>query len=299
MYGLTGIGQQYMPSMNYANQMGQFAGNAGGMIGNELARGGWDQGLANRINQTGGSFDPYNNPALMQSIAAGNQELIRQFNQGVMPQMNQQFNAAGPGAYGGTRAGVAEGIARQGLTDAISKQTSDRLAQGYESGLNRYVTDRGNTLNTALGAGSQYNDMFRFGFNALPQIYQQAWQAGMAPGQVTQNYGQALGTFGGMQQQNNQNQINWGNQQWNAAMDAPYNTMTRFAALANPYLQPANTGGQFAPQQPSTAQNVLGGAMTGYGIYDQWRQGQGGGGYTGGMPNDVYNAARGQTWWQA
>ena len=121
MYGLTGIGQQYAPSMNYANTMANFAGNAGGMIGNRLSQGGWDPYLANQINQTGASFDPYNNPALMDSIRAGNQELVRSFNQGVMPQMNQGFNAAGPGAYGGTRAGVAEGIARQGLTDAISR----------------------------------------------------------------------------------------------------------------------------------------------------------------------------------
>lgn len=134
-------------------------GQAAGMIGNTMSNygGGWSGGMADTINQTGASFNPFN-PMVGQMAGAANQQLGRDFRQNVMPELNRAAGAAGPGAYGGTRAGVAQGVREQGLADAMQRQTTDLYGGAYEAGLGRYVQDRGQTLgatNAAMQTGGQ------------------------------------------------------------------------------------------------------------------------------------------------
>ena len=83
-----GFAQANAQAGNAMNQPGfGLAANAvGGTLGSY--GGGYSTGMADTINTTGASFDPYKNPALLQSVGAANRALGRDFNQSVMPAMN-------------------------------------------------------------------------------------------------------------------------------------------------------------------------------------------------------------------
>ena len=115
--------------------------------------GGYDQAIADQINRTGASFDPWNNPALGSAVSEANQRLGRDYLQTVAPALDISASAGGPGAFSGSRAGVVQGMQEQSLADAMQKQTTDMLSSGYETGLNRYVQDRGTTVQGAIDAG--------------------------------------------------------------------------------------------------------------------------------------------------
>ena len=117
--------------------------------------GGYSNQMADNINRTSASFNPWNDQ-LEGAIGSANRQLARDFNQQVMPEMNRAAIGSGPGAYGGTRAGVAQGLREQGLADAMQRQTTDMSNAGYEAGLNRYVQDRATTVgatNEAMRTG--------------------------------------------------------------------------------------------------------------------------------------------------
>lgn len=323
---------------------------AGGQVGSTLNNfgGGYSTDMADTINTTGASFNPMN-PYLQGHIAQANQQLGRDFNQQVMPQMDSAATASGVGGYGGARAGVAQGIREQGLADAMQRQTTDMMNQGYESGLNRYVQDRGQTVsatldamrtggslgmqgaqtlgnlgqmqgalqqnaasgygtnaanmasnrlnaaqtsaglsgqqqNAQLGAASQIgglgqyglgqqNNMYQAGMTGLPNLQSHAYNAGMAPGNVQQNLGNAMQGYGQQQQAQNQNVSNWYNSQFNAAQQYPQQQFGQYANTVNPYLQ---AGGQQpgAPVQGNPFTAGIGGAMAGYGAYNSWQNSQ-------------------------
>ena len=274
--------------------------------------GGWSGSMANQINQTGASFDPFNNPALGQSISAANQRLGRDFNQSVMPELNRAAVSAGPGAYGGTRAGVAQGIREQGLADAMQKQTTDMSSQGYAEGLNRYVQDRGQTLgatNRAMEFGgnlgmqnaglmaelansraghantaaqtigdmgkfslNQRNDMWRFGQDRQTDNIRQQWEANRAPGLAGVDMGNAMQDFGNRQQTDNQATLDWMNRRANHANNYQDERLQKYSNLVNPYLEPGKVAPQQVGQPANTYGDVAGGALAGYGAYDAWNR---------------------------
>lgn len=332
---VAGWDQARMLAGNAPNRPG--FGRSAGMVNNTMDQygGGWSSGLANTVNQTGASFNPWN-PMLGQMAGAANAQLGKDFRQNTMPQLNKDLVGAGPGAYGGTRAGVAQGMREQSLADAMQRQTTGIFGSGYEAGLGRYVSDRANTLSTVnnamqtggnlgMAAAQQYgnlgqmrgqlmnesarnignfanqrggvmnesarnlgnmgltsmganNEMFRFGHGSLlPQGIRNTYQAGQAPGQVQQNYGRAMTGIGGIQQQQNQNNLDWMNNRYNAQQSYPDTRLNNYAGMIGPYMQP----GQVQPQQvgqvaPATNpwSTGLGGAMAGYGAYDAYRSSQ-------------------------
>jgi len=121
---------------------------AAGRVGQTLGRYGQAMGPG-QINQIGASFNPWN-PQLRAMIGSANQQLGRDFRQNTMPGFNRGLVGSGPGAYGGTRAGIAQGLREQGLANAMQNQTTRMAGQGYEAGLGRYVQDRQSTLANML-----------------------------------------------------------------------------------------------------------------------------------------------------
>jgi hypothetical protein len=206
------------------------------------------------------------NPMLMGMIGQANQQLGRDFNQNVMPQLNRGLVGSGPGAYGGTRAGIAQGIREQGLADAMQRQTTQMAGQGYEAGLGRYVQDRGNTLGamgTAQGVGAQ---------NARTALDAQQFAAGLAgqgAGYGTQ-IGQTLAGIGGQQQGHNQALQDWYNQQYDYAQGYPnqqFNNWTNWmSGVTKPGNQASVTPNPIQPQRPgytSPFAGIAGGAYAG------------------------------------
>jgi len=268
----TAVGAPNQPGFNQAYGLG-------GLNYSQFGSG-WNPQLANQINQVGASFDPYNNPALLDSVQSGVDMLQRQFNQETMPNINAQLGSAGPGAYGGTRAGVAEGIAAQGLTDAQGQLINDMLSQGYAQGLANYVGDRGNTLSTALGAGqiggelglgtaqlygdlanqqgnlglgsaqiqgelganqlNAQNNLYGMGLQYLPGLQTQAYNANLTPGQSLTGLGQEMAGYGFAQQQADQNQLDYYNQQNAEMVNWPWQQLMNYNSVMNPYLAPGN-----------------------------------------------------------
>ena len=334
---LQGLGQQMPATQQYANNMGNLAnqatntynqggfgwnpymGGAYGMAqgapnqpgfgaaanaaGNTLGRygGGWSGQMANTINQTGASFNPMNQ-YLTGMVGEANKQLGRDFNQQVMPAMNRAAIASGSGGYGGTRAGVAQGVREQGLADAMQRQTTQMLGQGYEAGLGRYVQDRGNTLATTLGALSQGGQLGMQGaqlfgnlanmqgglanqaagtmgqlgtssqqmnnamFNQLPGFLGGAFEAGRAPGQLTGQFGGMLGDIGAGQQGQNQRMLDWYNQQYNGMQQMPWDRAGQYAGMISPWTMPGNIGAV----NSQTPVSPLGGALTGAGLGFGW-----------------------------
>lgn len=80
---------------------------------------------------------PESNPALQEYIALANQETARAFNQNVLPGLKGQAQAVG--GVGGSRAGIAEGLATQGLQRQIAQQTAGITSAAYGQGLNAYT----------------------------------------------------------------------------------------------------------------------------------------------------------------
>jgi len=145
------VAQQFqMPGMDWLNTSLPNIGFQGSREQIAKTLGQYGTGLsAAELNQIGASFDPWN-PKLRSEIAAANTQLGDQFREYTMPGLNRSLAGSGPGAYGGTRAGIAQGLATQGAMDAIQKNTTDMTSRGYEAGLGRYVADRGTTIQGLL-----------------------------------------------------------------------------------------------------------------------------------------------------
>ena len=83
---------------------------------------------------SGDVLNPESNPALQQYIDLANQATTRSFQQGVLPSL--KGGAVQAGNVGSSRAGIAEGLASQGVTRQIAQQTAGLASAGYGQGLN-------------------------------------------------------------------------------------------------------------------------------------------------------------------
>lgn len=265
-FGLAGSavpGNQYTGAAGnlYRQASHQPAFGAGlSMLGNSLnaSNGGYSTGLADTINTTGASFDPYNNPALADSISEANDMLGRDFRQNVMPTMDRAAIGSGVGGYGGARAGVAQGMREQSLADSMSKQTADMMSAGYESGLNRYVGDRANTVNATVGALDNYSNL---GLSAAGT----AANIGNMQGNLNLGAGQGLGDLSGQQRDAalQASQIQSGLGQYGLGQN---NSMYQYGTGMMPDLQDRAYQGAL---QPGQTMQQLGGAMSGMGQQQQ------------------------------
>lgn len=84
-----------------------------------------------RLNDIG--LNPQDNPALPGLIQAGIRPLTENLTQNVLPNVRNQ--AVAGGQYGGSRQGIAEGLATQSFNNAAGDVVSNILGTAYSSGL--------------------------------------------------------------------------------------------------------------------------------------------------------------------
>ncbi len=251
--GLYPAAQQWFNSPTTPYFPGQ---QVAGFTGNQQT--GWDtsienlqgmQGAAQGMAQTGqqawdkyNSFDPFNNPALADSVTAMQQSMQKAYDRSVHQQTAS--NAIAAGGYGGSRQGIAEGIARGDFMDTMGKNTADMYTSAYNQGLGRQ---------TALLQGQ-------------PGMLNATNQLAMQPYQVGNKLAQAYGNIGSTQQQQNQNQINANMNEWQYYRDAPLNKLTGMSNLLAPGLGVAATSTGPNPNAGNPIANAIGGAAAGYGV---------------------------------
>lgn len=138
-----------------------------------------------------GVLNPAANPALQDYIALANKQTTDAFNQNVLPGLKS--SAVQAGNVGSSRAGIAEGLAAQGLQQQIGTQTAGLTSQAYGQGLDAYMkglalAPQTAQLQQAPGALQQQISSVIAGLETLPQDQQlqllQAYQ-----GLITGNYG--------------------------------------------------------------------------------------------------------------
>lgn len=105
-------------------------------------------------NQLSGSV---NNPYLDQQIAAIGTDISNNLNRNVLPGLRSQ--AVASGQYGGSRQGIAEGLAAQGATQQLANQSAMLRGNAYEAAQNRQGTAASNLSN--LGISNSTNNANR------------------------------------------------------------------------------------------------------------------------------------------
>ena len=220
------------------------------------------------VQQIGASFDPLN-PYLINQVRAANYELGREYAQNVMPRID--LAAVGAGQSGGSRHGVAQGIASQGLMDAMGRTTADMMSGGYEAGLNRYLQDRANTLNAMQG----YGQLASSGWQMAPSMYNMMSGANMAVPQSLGYLGQTQQQIGGNYQNLMNAYLQDAQRRWNESQNAPWQALQNYAGIV--YGAPVSGAGT-QTSTGSTGGNWLtgaaGGALAGAGLYDWWNNNQ-------------------------
>lgn len=92
---------------------------------------------ANQFLTSGAVLDPNRNPGLQGAVRAATRPLTREFETSVLPGIRQDFITAG--GYGGSRQGIAEGLATQGYFDALGDTAARVVNPAYQAGLSAFT----------------------------------------------------------------------------------------------------------------------------------------------------------------
>ena len=104
------------------------------------------------------TYDPTRVSANIDQLGA---DLGRQFNQQIMPGITSE--AIGLGGMGGSRQGVAEGIAAQGVADALARGSTDIINQERARNLQAATTGGGMMLQGAMAGMQGLENMYNIG----------------------------------------------------------------------------------------------------------------------------------------
>jgi hypothetical protein len=247
---------QFYPGQTYANMDPLMKQGINSNLGfaNQYFPGIFNQGLNSLYGQMN-AMDVGNNPyvqdmnqvAANQFTRASNQaigDMVGQFRNQVLPGITNDAVAAG--GLGGSRQGVAQGLAIQGLgtnvQNMIQSGQSDLANMYAQTNLNAY----GQGLQAANAATGQ-----------LPEYT----QLGLLPGQIAQ---QAGGLYEGYQQKAIDDAVN----RWDFYQNEPWQRLSNMNAIyqgATPYAQQSSTSKTQAPQ-PTTSPFATA-AAAGMGLY--------------------------------
>jgi len=127
LYGNQGFspGPNDLQLLGRGNTLGYAEGALPGMIGQ--AQGAWG-------NMLGGGMNPY----VEQMIAGANNNLAQNFQRNVLPAISNQAQASR--GYGGSRQGVAQGLAAEGLAEAMGNSTTSILNNAYNTGQSNQIS---------------------------------------------------------------------------------------------------------------------------------------------------------------
>lgn len=244
-------------------------------------------------NQLSGSA---NNPYLDQQIAGIGSDISNNLNRNIMPGIRGQ--AVASGQYGGSRQGIAEGLAMSDANQQLTNAASNIRSSAYESAQNRQGQAAGNLANLGIGnaTNNANRDLSAQTSNAANTL--QAQMANAANAMNNNQFNASLGLQNNAQQitnsANNMNNYvagsNIANQGQNAANafyqqqlanlgfgnQYGWNQLGQFANIVN-----APSGGTTVQTQsgggPSALQGAAGGAATGMAIGGPWGAAIGGG----------------------
>lgn len=97
---------------------------------------------------SGQTLSPETNPVFEQQVEAAIRPIQKQLTQEILPQIRGE--AVQAGQFGGSRQGIAEGLAIQGFEQKAGDIATEIAARNYEQGLNAMTR----ALDTVLGAGT-------------------------------------------------------------------------------------------------------------------------------------------------
>jgi hypothetical protein len=207
-----------------------------------------------------GVWNPGFNPGLQSAIEAAQRPVWQGLTEQALPAIRTTANATGP--YGGSRQGIAEGLATSRATqqagDIASKMTEDEynanlqaLQARYGANLGAGVTERGQTL-SALGQNYGQN---------LSALYQ---TLGLAPSLQSQwtTPAATVGAVGDAQQQQQQAQLAADVARWNYNQSAPLSWISSLLGLGQSFPGGSTVSTGNVPQANAGMQ-ALGGAASG------------------------------------
>ena len=208
--GLYGLGKQNFPEQTFApmNEMQQ-AGLAAqtnygvnvapGLIGQ--AQGSWGSDL--------NAPDVANNPYVQNMIAANERAVNRNLFENMLPQTRQQ--AVMEGGMGGSRQGVAEGIAMRGTQEALANQNAATQMDAYNRG-----------LAAQQGALGMTGDIINQGYS---------------PGQAMRNIGDEL-------RQEQQRYVDESMARQMFGQNAPWENLQNYAGIVTPFSGMTTSSGK-------------------------------------------------------
>jgi len=263
LYGATNsLGQnptQFYPGQTWANMdplMQQGIDSNLGFVNNYFPSM-YNQGAGSLMNQLN-AMDVGNNPYVqdMNQVSAnqftrasdqaiGN--MVSQFKSGVLPGITN--DAVMQGGLGGSRQGVAQGLAIQGLGNNVQNM----IQSGQTDLANMYAQ-------TNLGAYGQGLQAAGNAVNMMPQYS----QLGLMPGQVAQ---QAGGIYEGYQQKS----IDDAMRRWDFYQNEPWQRLANMNAIysgATPYAQQSSSTTTTTPgPQSSGLANAAAAGLGAYGLF--------------------------------
>jgi len=188
--GQMGTPLEFFPGQTYAGQtdaerqaieaLKQGAGAYPDMLGGFMdpATNAWQGALGAPGSALGmGLQDVANNPALMGAADAIQGRVNRNLQENILPGMTEQF--MGYGGLGGTRQGVAEGIAGRGTSDVLAEQLANMYGNAWAQGLGAETSRYNAGLGAQAGAIGQLPMMADMGLSEYTQPAALLGQAGL------------------------------------------------------------------------------------------------------------------------
>lgn len=240
------IGQSVMSAMMSGANSAQNTNNA--LVGEsqQFNDGGTDSAVARSNTQLLNATDVNNNPALAGAIKAAQRPVVEQFTGAGGVLSNIRNNGVTSGTFGGSRQGIAEGLAMQGLQRQLGDISSTMGNQAYNAGLQAQTAATNNLMETQIARLGLGNDAVKN--QAMINMMR------TAPMEIASGIGRQQEGF--QQLQNNYNADvagNWENQR--------YRQLQNFGNVIYGGSNGTTTSTSSAPKTDHTGQ-ILGSAAT-------------------------------------
>jgi hypothetical protein len=206
------------------------------------------------------------NPYLQQQIDAMSQNMARNVNENVMPGLRSESLASGQ--YGGSRQGIAEGLAMSRMNQDLAPAITNLLGGSYENAQNRMFGTATNLNDQAFQNANLNADrnMNTQQFNANLGLQNNAQQIGQNT-QNLQNRLQGVGLanntlnmLGGINSMQDNNFAQYMNAQ-QTPQNLNWQNLNNYAGIVQPGAGMGNTASQTNYSNPVSG--ALGGAMSG------------------------------------
>jgi hypothetical protein len=134
--------------------------------------------IGNEFFTSGAALDPARNPALQKVIQATNLPIQQNFEEQVLPSIGR--DAVGAGGYGGSRQGIAEGLAARGEQQAIGSADANIENANYQNALDQMTKNI--AIAPSVASAQTIPALTTSGVGDVQQALQQAentygWQA--------------------------------------------------------------------------------------------------------------------------